>query len=117
MKTAIHAFCSLAFLAFAVPAVNAAETDWPQASSAESVFFPEPGEFIQASWSYTTYEAAPPAAGARHCPHSCGHGLWARDHLLGDWLGARPGLAQHGIIADLQLTQFYQGVTGGGVDE
>ena len=26
-------------------------------------------------------------------------------------------LAEHGIIADLQLTQFYQGVTSGGAEQ
>jgi len=34
--------------------------------------------------------------------------------LFGDWHGVRSGLAQHGIVADLQFTQFYQGVTSGG---
>ena len=66
------------------------------------------------------------------CSSSCGqcnclsHGgcggcvaesLCTREHLFGDWLGARSGLAQHGILADLYLTQFYQGVTNGGVDQ
>jgi porin len=36
-----------------------------------------------------------------------------RTHLLGDWGGARSGLAKHGIIVDAQLTQFYQGVVDG----
>jgi porin len=46
----------------------------------------------------------------------CCNCLHCRQHLLGDWLGLRPCLAGHGIIADLQLTQFYQGVTSGGVN-
>jgi porin len=33
--------------------------------------------------------------------------------MLGDWGGARSGLAKHGIIVDAQLTQFYQGVVDG----
>lgn len=36
-----------------------------------------------------------------------------RTHLLGDWGGARSGLAKHGIIVDIQATQFYQGVVDG----
>ena len=45
----------------------------------------------------------------------CGkQGLCEREYLFGDWAGARPCLAQHGIVADLQLTQFYQGVSSGG---
>ena len=38
-----------------------------------------------------------------------------RTHLLGDWGGARSRLAEHGIIFDFQLTQFYQGVVDGSV--
>jgi porin len=36
-----------------------------------------------------------------------------RTHLLGDWGGARSRLAEHGIIFDFQVTQFYQGVVDG----
>jgi porin len=42
---------------------------------------------------------------------------WDSPYMSGDLFGARSGLAEHGVIADLQLTQFYQGVTHGGVDE
>ena len=38
-------------------------------------------------------------------------------HLFGDWLGARPWLTEHLIQPDLQLTQFYQGVSSGGNDQ
>jgi porin len=34
-------------------------------------------------------------------------------HLLGDWGGVRSRLAEHGIIFDFQVTQFYQGVVDG----
>ncbi len=40
--------------------------------------------------------------------------LCCREYLTGDLFGARSGLAEHGVVADLQLTQFYQGVAGGG---
>jgi porin len=36
-----------------------------------------------------------------------------RTHLTGDWGGARSWLAGHGIILDIQATQFYQGVVDG----
>ena len=39
--------------------------------------------------------------------------LWERDQLFGDWHGARSRLAEHGIIVDIQATQFYQGVVDG----
>jgi porin len=116
MKTAIHT-CMLAFLVLAVSAVNGAETDWPEASSTEAVFFPEPGDLMQTSWSATTYDATPPSVGTRHCPHSCGHDFWTREHLANGFLGLQPALAQHGIVYDAQLTQFYQGVTDGGADQ
>lgn len=42
--------------------------------------------------------------------------LWDREHLFGDWLGTRSCLAEHGILVELPLTQFYQGVTSGGAE-
>ena len=43
--------------------------------------------------------------------------LLCREYLTGDLFGARSGLAEHGVVADLQLTQFYQGVASGGANE
>jgi porin len=43
--------------------------------------------------------------------------IWTRDRLSGDWRGLRKDLAEHGIGIDLRLTQFYQGVASGGVDQ
>ena len=43
--------------------------------------------------------------------------LCCREYLTGDLFGARSGLAEHGVVADLQLTQFYQGVADGGADQ
>ncbi len=40
--------------------------------------------------------------------------LWCRPKLTGNWCGMRPCLAQSGITLDADVTQFYQGVTGGG---
>jgi len=39
-----------------------------------------------------------------------------RDALFGNLLGAESRLAERGIIADIDLTQFYQGVSSGGAD-
>jgi porin len=43
--------------------------------------------------------------------------IWARDKLLDDVGGVRSGLGAHGISFDLRLSQYYQGVTSGGVDK
>ena len=51
------------------------------------------------------------------CGNSFCHNIRRRDQLLGDWLGIRPGLAHHGIVPDIQWTQFYQSVLTGGNDE
>lgn len=39
--------------------------------------------------------------------------LFDQKYLTGNWGGARDELAAHGIILDLQLTQFYQGLMSG----
>ncbi|TWT51898.1 carbohydrate porin [Allorhodopirellula solitaria] len=43
--------------------------------------------------------------------------LCDRDHLLGDWMGLRSGLAEHGVVTDVIATQFYQGVASGGNEQ
>jgi len=43
--------------------------------------------------------------------------LCCREYLIGDLCGVRSGLAEKGVVADLQLTQFYQGVASGGVEQ
>jgi porin len=42
--------------------------------------------------------------------------IWARDKMTGDWGGSRPKLTELGFDAEFRLTQYYQGVTSGGVD-
>jgi len=42
--------------------------------------------------------------------------LHSRSHLSGDWGGKRTQLAESGVTFDLYATQFYQGVTSGGLD-
>jgi porin len=52
-----------------------------------------------------------------HSRSRCHKCLASRQYLFGDWHGMRSCLAKRGIIADLQLTQFYQGVASGGVNQ
>ncbi len=42
--------------------------------------------------------------------------IWTRDKLTGDWGGARSDLSKDGIDLDFRLSQYYQGVTSGGVN-
>ena len=57
------------------------------------------------------------SGGCTACCGSCAGDFWHREQLFGDWLGARSSLAERGIVADVYLTQFYQGVTSGGVEQ
>jgi len=43
--------------------------------------------------------------------------LGCREYLTGDLFGVRSGLAEKGVVADLQLTQFYQDVASGGREQ
>ncbi|HEX4795594.1 MAG TPA: carbohydrate porin [Humisphaera sp.] len=54
--------------------------------------------------------AAPPASPAPDAP------TFATSKLTGNWWGARDTLASKGVELDVSLTQFYQGVTRGGID-
>ena len=42
--------------------------------------------------------------------------IWTRDTLTGDWGGSRSDLVSRGVKLDFRLSQYYQGVTSGGVD-
>jgi porin len=42
--------------------------------------------------------------------------IWTRQKLFGDLYGLRSDLAEHGISLDFRLSQYYQGVTSGGVN-
>ena len=42
--------------------------------------------------------------------------IWNSDKLTGEWWGGRTWLSKHGIDLDFRLSQYYQGVTSGGVD-
>jgi porin len=43
--------------------------------------------------------------------------LFERTKLTGDWFGGRSALAVNGITVDVSNTQFYQGVTSGGLEQ
>ncbi len=43
--------------------------------------------------------------------------LFERAKLTGNWCGARSALVEHGITWDISSTNFYQGVTTGGVNQ
>ena len=43
--------------------------------------------------------------------------IWAREELTGDWRGLRTDLSDHGITIGLRLTQYFQDVTSGGVNQ
>ncbi len=47
----------------------------------------------------------------------CLDGLCTRPTLFGDWLGVKPCLGAHGVSAQADLTQFYQGVASGGAEQ
>jgi hypothetical protein len=42
--------------------------------------------------------------------------IWTREHLTGDWWGARIYLANKGVQIGVELNQYVQGVTNGGRD-
>lgn len=48
------------------------------------------------------------------CGAVCENSFFTRPYLTGDLFEARSDLADGGILMDLQLTQFYQGVSSGG---
>jgi porin len=62
-------------------------------------------------------EIAEPEAQVPLQPSPFGGPLCERTKLTGDWFCLRPALAGHGITLDLSTTQFYQGVTRGGLEE
>jgi porin len=59
--------------------------------------------------------ACQPAASAPPAPHFGGC-LCCRPKLTGDWHGCRDCYAQQGLTFDADITQFYFGVTEGGLD-
>jgi phosphate-selective porin len=68
----------------------------------------------------TGQSAGEPTAGAEakspsHGPYS--GDLWKRSTLTGDWGGFRNELAAKGVTVDLNLTQVYQGIVGGGKED
>ncbi|HEX4613231.1 MAG TPA: carbohydrate porin, partial [Urbifossiella sp.] len=63
-----------------------------------------------------TGAAAPAAPPAPPAPPPFGGPLLERQKLTGDWFGVRDQLRDHGITWDISSTNFYQGVTRGGLN-
>jgi porin len=59
----------------------------------------------------------PDAAPTPPAPPPFGGPLLERPKLTGDWYGVRDTLRDHGITFDISSTNFYQGVTSGGVQD
>jgi porin len=62
-------------------------------------------------------EIAKPDVPTRPQPSPFGGPLCKRTKLVGDCFCIRPALASHGITLDVSTTQFYQGVTNGGLEQ
>jgi len=60
-----------------------------------------------------------PATACCTCGNACcgHHDFWTREHLTNGFWGLQPALAEHGIVYDAELTQFYQGVANGGFEQ
>lgn len=69
--------------------------------------------------------AAAPADGSADVPTFAGSNdsspfggsIFDRPKLTGNWWGARDALFENGLTFDVSSTQFYQGVTSGGIDQ
>ncbi|MFN6102901.1 MAG: carbohydrate porin [Planctomycetaceae bacterium] len=59
-------------------------------------------------------ESASPSAPA---PNPYAGDLFTRRYMTGDWDGWRTNLAERGVTMDFFATQFYQGVTSGGLSQ
>lgn len=70
------------------------------------------GELKSEPYSLCNESSCDEAAGGS----SCLSGLCKCDRLTGDWLGQRTSLAESGITLDADVTQFYMGVTRGGLE-
>jgi porin len=43
--------------------------------------------------------------------------FWTQKEITGDWWGARTAMGEKGVSLELRLTQYYQGVVNGGIDQ
>lgn len=50
-------------------------------------------------------------------PQPGGGDFWTRSQLTGDWAEARPELASSGVLFFGDITQYYQGVAAGGLEQ
>lgn len=113
---------SLAFVEFPTESVQAqeapaanddADEGAPPSTPAEAVPTVDPGAVPIPPVPAETFESLviPPTP-----PTPMFGGPWdTRPTLTGDWFGLRPKLAGSGIGVDGNVTQFYQGITSGGI--
>ncbi|MCX7419139.1 MAG: carbohydrate porin [Planctomycetia bacterium] len=59
----------------------------------------------------------PPPPPPPPLPSPFGGSLLERPKLTGDWFGTRTELAEDGVTLDVSNTQYYQGVTSGGLEQ
>ena len=75
------------------------------------------GESVIEGTAFATADAASQSGAETYqCAPSCWEQLLASPTLTGDWCGARTAMAEHGIIYQGYLTQFYQGPVSGGTN-
>ena len=82
-----------------------------------AVLAEEPSRTTIYSASVAFQDKAAPAEQAPAVIPDFGGDFWCRQKLTGNWCGERPCLAQQGITFDGSVTQFYQGVAHGGLNE
>jgi porin len=83
-------------------------------------FETEPGEALESLAAVPIDSAACPLEVptlACSDPSPFGGSIFDRPKLTGNWWGARDVLFENGITFDISSTQFYQGVTSGGIDQ
>jgi len=82
-----------------------------------AVLAEEPSRTTIYSASVALQDKAAPAEQAPAASPDFGGDFWCRQKLTGNWCGERPCLAQQGITFDASVTQFFQGVAHGGLNE
>lgn len=121
----IRYFAAALLLLFSVLALRADEIEPASApDSAESAPILTEAEEVEPPAAALPYPPAapqpqtppaPPTSLPATPPPPWSGDLWTRSQLTGDWAGARDALAEHGVTIFGDLTQYYQGVTAGGL--
>lgn len=70
-----------------------------------------------AGWTSSPTEQAEAPTLSRMPPQPWSGDFWTRSQLTGDWRGSRDALAAKGLTFFGDITQYYQGVTSGGLEQ